>query len=126
MTDNIDPQTITAQARELLEQRNAKRIATVQQLAQARAKRDEQRVATATAEAEDAAAYAAAVKGGWTADDLASMGLEDPDRKPGARPRRTRRSRSAAAPASPAAVPANGGPGARDGASTAAADRAAN
>ena len=125
MTQTIDPSTIAAAAKQLLEDRNAKRIATVQALADARAEREARRADLATAETADTAAYAAALRGGWTSEELASIGLDDPERKPGTRTRRARRPRAAAGsttaangagPPAPAATDAATGDGAEHGA----------
>lgn len=78
-------------ARELLEAR----MSSVRALVASRAKLDELRTQLADVEREDSRVYAAAVRDGWTADELKKLGLTAPES--GHKPRRRATAKSASA-----------------------------
>ena len=82
MANTIDPDTTEARARELLD----KRIQSVRALVTTRQTVTNLRAQRDTAERDDAAAYTAALRDGWTAEELKQLGLPEPGGKP--RPRR--------------------------------------
>ena len=82
MANTIDPDTTEARARELLD----KRIQSVRALVTTRQTVTNLRAQLDTAERDDAAAYTAALRDGWTAEELKQLGLPEPGGKP--RPRR--------------------------------------
>lgn len=99
MTTTLDTDRIAAAARALLDDK----VTAVRTLAEARQKREDAKSALTDAERGDAAAYAAALKAGWTADELKRVGLDAPTRRAPGRPRNTRR--STATSSSPAPTP---------------------
>lgn len=74
-------------ARELLDSR----VAAVRALAEARAATDQKRAALADAEREDAAAWAAAERAGWSTAELKKVGFDPPSTRSPGRPRKNRR-----------------------------------
>ncbi len=90
MANTIDPDTTEARARQLLD----KRIASVRTLVTTRQTVTDLRAQLDTAERDDQAAYTAALRDGWTPDELKQLGLPEPAGKP--RPRK---------PSKPAATP---------------------
>ena len=82
MANTIDPDTTEARARELLD----KRIQSVRALVTTRQTVTNLRAQLDTAERDDAAAYTAALRDGWTPDELKTLGLPEPAAKP--RPRK--------------------------------------
>jgi len=88
---HLDPDTAEARARELLD----KRIHSVRLLVTKRQAVTDLRAQLETAERDDAAAYQAALRDGWTTDELKTLGLPEPAGKP--RPKRPTK----AAPATP-------------------------
>ena len=82
MANTIDPDTTEARARELLD----KRIQSVRALVTTRQTVTNLRAQLDTAERDDAAAYTAALRDGWTAEELKQLGLPEPAGKP--RPRK--------------------------------------
>ncbi len=106
-TKSLDTDRIEAAARALLDSK----VTAVRTLAHARQAREDARTALTDAERVDATTYAAAMRAGWTADELKRVGLDAPSKRNPGRPRtpRTPRSngptsagRSAAATPSPA------------------------
>ena len=90
MAHDLDPDTTETRARQLLD----KRITSVRTLVTTRQAVTDLRAQLDTAERDDAAAYQAALRDGWTADELKQLGLPEPAGKP--RPRKL--SKPAAAP----------------------------
>lgn len=86
MPHDLDTQALEQRARALLDDR----ITAVRALAKARKSMFDKRDALAAAEREDAAAYQAAVRAGWTDDELKKVGFDAPTRKAPGRARRTR------------------------------------
>jgi hypothetical protein len=78
----LDMHQTESAARALLDSR----IESVRALVTARQRVDELRAQIAGAEREDARLYSAALRAGWSADELKKLGLSEADRK--ARPRR--------------------------------------
>ncbi|MFY0407922.1 hypothetical protein [Solicola sp. PLA-1-18] len=74
MSTDLDLQTIENAAKELLDTR----VDAVRTLARARADVAAQAEQLRTAEAADKAAYDAAIKAGWTPDELRKVGLAAP------------------------------------------------
>lgn len=91
-TPTVDTDRIEAAARALL----GSKVTAVRTLAEARQQREERRAALAESEREDASAYAAALRAGWTADELKRVGLDASSKRTPGRPRTTRRSTAAA------------------------------
>ena len=89
MTPTLDPNTAEAKARELLNTR----IASVRALVTARQHVSDLREQLAAAERADVTAYAAALKDGWTAEELRTLSLGEPDKR--ARVRRRAATRKA-------------------------------
>lgn len=85
-TPTLDPQTAETRARELLDGR----IGSVRKLVQTRQRIVDLREQLADAERDDVRAYQAALRDGWTADELRSLGVGEPDKAVRAR-RRTPR-----------------------------------
>lgn len=100
--DALTPEGAEARARELLDSR----IASVRSLVTKAAIVDDRRESLSHAEAEQAEAWRAALKDGWTADELRKLGLSEP-----ARPARQRRARTKveSAPAPVRTEPADAG-----------------
>lgn len=82
MAHDLDPDTTAQRARDLLD----KRIQSVRDLVTTRQAVTDLRAQLDTAERDDAAAYTAALRDGWTADELKTLGLPEPAAKP--RPRK--------------------------------------
>jgi hypothetical protein len=78
----LDMHQTESAARALLDSR----IESVRALVTARQRVADLRDQIANAEREDARLYAAALRDGWSSDELKKLGLSEPDRKP--RPRR--------------------------------------
>lgn len=87
MTTSLDTDRIAAAARALLDDK----VTAVRTLAEARQKREDARTALSDAERGDTTAYTAALKAGWTADELKRVGLEAPTKRAPGRPRSPRR-----------------------------------
>jgi len=90
MPTPVDHQAVEQRARALLEDR----IVAVRTLATARQHQLDTharvREELDSADRADAAAYAAALRAGWTDDELKNVGFDAPTRKTPGRPRRTR------------------------------------
>ena len=82
MAHDLDPDTTAQRARDLLD----KRIHSVRHLVTTRQAVTDLRAQLDTAERDDAAAYTAALRDGWTPDELKTLGLPEPAAKP--RPRK--------------------------------------
>ena len=82
MAHDLDPDTTAQRARDLLD----KRIQSVRDLVTKRQAVTDLRAQLDTAERDDHAAYTAALRDGWTADELKQLGLSEPAGKP--RPRK--------------------------------------
>ncbi|MFC5382152.1 hypothetical protein [Aquipuribacter nitratireducens] len=91
----VDTAHVEKAARALLDEK----VAAVRLLAQARQRRLDASAALAGAEREDAGAWAAALRAGWTEDELKRVGLDVPKVRLPGRPR-TRAAASAPAKAS--------------------------
>lgn len=83
------------------------RMDTIRALAATRQKCADKRAELAVADREDAAAFAAAVRAGWSAEELKKVGFDDPGRRlpgrpPRARPSSTRPASAPTAEAEPA------------------------
>src|SRR5688500_10227354 len=91
-TDTASP-SVEEAARALLENR----IDAVRVLARARQNRIDKGAEFDIAEREEAAAFAAAQRAGWSVDELKRVGLDQPARKAPGRPRRSRKPRANAA-----------------------------
>lgn len=109
MTTTLDTDRIAAAARALLDDK----VTAVRTLAEARQKRENAKSALTDAERGDAAAYAAALKAGWTADELKRVGLDAPTRRTPGRPRNARRSTATSTSTTP--TPASASASASDG-----------
>jgi len=96
MATHIDAEKIENE----LQQRLISRMDSVRELVKSRQKVADARDALGAAEDEDARRYQAALTAGWTADELRSAGLSEPEKKLRVRKRATRRG------ASPTAAPA--------------------
>ena len=83
----LDSDKIETAARALLDEK----VAAVRTLVETRQKREDARAAMSSAERADAAAYTAAVRAGWTTDELKSVGLDAPTKRTPGRPRATTR-----------------------------------
>ena len=92
MAHDIDPEATEARARELLD----KRIQSVRLLVTKRQTVTDLRAQLDTAERDDATAYTAALRDGWTADELKTLGLAEPAGKP--RPRKPSKTASVTPP----------------------------
>lgn len=86
MASEVSTQDIESAAAALLENR----IASVRVLARTRQVCVDKRAELAAAEREDAAAFAAAQRAGWTVEELKRVGLDQPARRGPGRPRRVR------------------------------------
>jgi hypothetical protein len=95
MATDTASSSVEEAARALLENR----IDAVRVLAHARQNRIDKRAELDIAEREEAAAFAAAQRAGWSVDELKRVGLDQPARKAPGRPRRSRTSRATAASA---------------------------
>jgi len=100
-TPLLDTDRIEAAARALLNDK----ITAVRVLAEARQKRQDAKTALTDAERGDTTAYAAALKAGWTADELKRVGLDGPTKRAPGRPRSPRRSTAAATSTAPTVAP---------------------
>ncbi|UKA73556.1 hypothetical protein [Arthrobacter sp. FW306-06-A] len=87
MATHIDAEKIENE----LQQRLSKRMDSVRELVKSRQKVADARDALGTAEDEDARRYQAALTAGWTAEELRSAGLSEPEKKLRVRKRATRR-----------------------------------
>lgn len=103
----LSPEAAEQRARELLDSR----IASVRALVTKAATVDEHRAALAEAEADVASAWRAALRDGWSADELKSLGLSEPVPTK-RRAKRVRKSSSPPASSSPAASSQAAAPGA--------------
>lgn len=83
--NRLDTDRIEAAARALLDDK----VTAVRALAQARQRREDARAALTEAEREDSAAYTAALRAGWTADELKRVGLDALGKRTPGRPRTT-------------------------------------
>lgn len=92
MASTPDTQTTEAKARELLDNR----IQSVRALVQSRQGLEDLRAKIADAEAQDVKAYRAALRDGWSEDELRKLGLDEPAKKQ--RTRRRASTRKANAP----------------------------
>jgi hypothetical protein len=104
MTADLSTEQVETAARALLDSR----IQAVRELATTRQTRNDKREELAAAERADTAAYAAALRAGWTTDELRKVGLDEPERRAPGRPRRPRNRATASdtdAPANGAAAP---------------------
>jgi len=95
MAAEVSTQDIESAAAALLESR----IASIRTLARARQSCADKRAELAIAEKEDAAAYAAAQRAGWSVHELKRVGLDQPTRRVPGRPRRGRPAQVAPPPA---------------------------
>ncbi|MFC7164488.1 hypothetical protein ACFQL5_19550 [Aquipuribacter hungaricus] len=82
----LDTDRDEAAARALLDDK----ITAVRGLALARRHRDDARAALVAAERDDATAHAAALRAGWTTEELRRVGLDAPTARTPGRPRGTR------------------------------------
>lgn len=89
MATHIDAEKIENE----LQQRLSNRMDSVRELVKSRQKVADARDALGAAEDEDARRYQAALTAGWTADELRSAGLNEPEKKLRVRKRAARRSR---------------------------------
>ena len=87
MATHIDAEKIENE----LQQRLSNRMDSVRDLVKSRQKVADARDALGAAEDEDARRYQAALTAGWTADELRSAGLSEPEKKLRVRKRATRR-----------------------------------
>lgn len=87
MATRIDAEKIENE----LQQRLSNRMDSVRELVKSRQKVADTRDALSAAEDEDARRYQAALTAGWTADELRSAGLSEPEKKLRVRKRATRR-----------------------------------
>lgn len=87
MATHIDAEKIEHE----LQQRLSNRMDSVRELVKSRQKVADARDALGDAEDEDARRYQAALTAGWTADELRSAGLSEPEKKQRVRKRATRR-----------------------------------
>lgn len=87
MATQIDAEKIEKE----LQQRLSNRMDSVRELVKSRQKVADARDALGAAEDEDARRYQAALTAGWTAEELRSAGLNEPDKKLRVRKRSTRR-----------------------------------
>ena len=90
MATHIDAEKIENE----LQQRLSTRMDSVRELVKSRQKVVDARDALDAAENEDARRYQAALTAGWTAEELRSAGLTEPEKKLRARKRATRRNTS--------------------------------
>ena len=82
-TTTVQIDRVEAAARALLDDK----VQAVRALARSRQQRDTARAAALVAERDDASAWAAALRAGWTADELRRVGLEAPATRLPGRPR---------------------------------------
>ncbi len=90
MTTTLSPEAAAEAAQRLLNER----VDAIRSLAKARQERNDARAQLDDAERADAAAYTAAQRAGWSAEDLRKVGFDEPERKLPGRPRRSRGSRA--------------------------------
>lgn len=102
MSETVDIGAAERAARELLDGR----IAAVRELATTRQREIDQQAALEDAQRAHAAAYQAALRAGWTTDELRRLDFPAPSRKAPGRPRRARR----ASPPVPANTADGGSP----------------
>jgi hypothetical protein len=86
MTAGLSTDQVETAARALLDSR----IQAVRELAITRQTRNDKREQLAAAERADTAAYTAALRAGWTTEELRKVGLDEPERRGPGRPRRSR------------------------------------
>ncbi|MDP9888639.1 hypothetical protein LFT44_21895 (plasmid) [Arthrobacter sp. FW306-05-C] len=87
MATNIDAEKIERE----LQKRLSNRMDSVRELVKSRQKVADARDALSVAEDEDVRRYQAALAAGWTADELRSAGLSEPEKKLRVRKRAVRR-----------------------------------
>jgi hypothetical protein len=105
MATRIDAEKIEHE----LQQRLSNRMESVRELVKSRQKVADARDALGAAEDEDARRYQAALTAGWTADELRSAGLSEPEKKLRVRKRATRRSTPTPAASEPTEQPQHHG-----------------
>lgn len=98
MATTLDAGALEQRARKLLDSR----IASVRTLVSARQAVTELQAKLAKAEREDARLYQAALRDGWTAEELRQLGLTEPAKKERVRRRQTASRPAAQTPAAPA------------------------
>ena len=97
MANTLDAGALEQRARQLLDSR----IDSVRALVSARQTVTELQTKLAEAEREDARLYQAALRGGWTADELRQLGLTEPAKKERVRRRQTTSRPTTQVPAGP-------------------------
>ena len=103
MATSVDAQSAEKKARELLDNR----IESVRALVRSRQALADAQARVAEAEKADVATYRAAVRDGWTEDELRKLGIDEPEKKQRTKRRATaRRSTSSSAPTDAATSPA--------------------
>lgn len=102
MATPLDPQSAEEKARQLLDNR----IESVRSLVRSRQHLADLRDQVNEAEKADVAAYRAALRDGWTADELRKLGVDEPAKK--ARTRRRSATSRDGKPAKASAVEAQG------------------
>lgn len=105
MATHIDAEKIEHE----LQQRLSSRMDSVRELVKSRQKVADARDALSAAEDEDARRYQTALTAGWTADELRSAGLSEPEKKLRVRKRATRRSTPTPASSEPTEQPLHRG-----------------
>lgn len=93
-------ETHTEQVEQQLKTLLGARLSAGREAAAAAQRRTDARQALDTAEREYSSAHAAAVRAGWTREELRKAGLEPPTKNPPGRPRRSPRSSSHTSPPS--------------------------
>ena len=88
MSTPTDVQSAEHAARRLLDARRDEKIVSVRELALARQAKVDAAAAADAADRADAAAWATALKHGWTEADLREVGFDAPTRRTPGRPRR--------------------------------------
>lgn len=110
MPTPTDVQSAEQAARRLLDARRDEKIMSIRALATARQAKNDTLAAAEQAERADTAAWATALKQGWSEADLREVGYDAPTRRTPGRPRR----RAAAADRARTASASNGAPPQRD------------
>lgn len=105
MATHIDAEKIEHE----LQQRLSSRMDSVRELVKSRQKVADARDALSAAEDEDARRYQTALTAGWTAAELRSAGLSEPEKKLRVRKRATRRSTPTPASSEPTEQPLHRG-----------------
>lgn len=90
MVTKLDAETAEAKARELLDNR----IDAVRELVRSRQALADLQEQVERAQDEDLKCYRAALSGGWSADELRKLGIEEPVKKRARKTPRTTRSKS--------------------------------